>query len=169
MSDVGTEKLAVDLLALEIAGNFEEPELAPEAASEARTEAPNDTNEQAQSIVAEKVAVPVVVRQAVASTKDPVLQGVEDILSKGIAEIYSGLSPDKKPIFRAKGEEVAHKIKAMIEKGKVKVHAILKLIKEWLHTIPGINKFFLEQEAKIKTDLIIAFGTSRAGHSMNAI
>jgi hypothetical protein len=30
----------------------------------------------------------------------------------------------------------------------------LKLIREWLLIIPGVNKYFLEQEAKIKTDKI---------------
>ena len=38
---------------------------------------------------------------------------------------------------------------------KVKVKKILKLILEWLRILPGINRFFLEQEAKIKTDRII--------------
>ena len=32
---------------------------------------------------------------------------------------------------------------------------IIDVIKKWLSIIPGINKFFLEQEAKIKTDKIM--------------
>ena len=31
----------------------------------------------------------------------------------------------------------------------------MSLIREWLKVIPGINKFFLEQTVKIKTDKII--------------
>ena len=43
----------------------------------------------------------------------------------------------------------------MIETGKAVGRKILKLIRSWLKLIPGVNKFFLEQEAKIKTDKIV--------------
>jgi hypothetical protein len=43
-----------------------------------------------------------------------------------------------------------------MDSAKFKVKAIVDLIKKWLAIIPGVNKFFLEQEAKIKTDQIIA-------------
>ena len=36
-----------------------------------------------------------------------------------------------------------------------KAKKIFQLILEWLKLLPGINRFFLEQEAKIKTDRII--------------
>jgi hypothetical protein len=35
------------------------------------------------------------------------------------------------------------------------VKKILALIRDWLKLIPGVNRFFLEQEAKIKTDKIL--------------
>ena len=38
---------------------------------------------------------------------------------------------------------------------KVKVKEIVKLIIEWLKIIPGASRYFLEQEAKIKTDKIL--------------
>jgi hypothetical protein len=38
---------------------------------------------------------------------------------------------------------------------KIKVNKIIDLIRRWLKLIPGINKFFLEQEVKIKADKII--------------
>jgi hypothetical protein len=39
----------------------------------------------------------------------------------------------------------------------LKIHAkkVVELIRDWLLTIPGVNKFFLEQEAKIKTDRVL--------------
>ena len=43
----------------------------------------------------------------------------------------------------------------MVRGFRVKVKRVLELIYEWLKTIPGVNKFFLEQEAKIKTDEIM--------------
>ncbi|HCC83868.1 TPA: hypothetical protein DEP96_03390 [Candidatus Uhrbacteria bacterium] len=174
MSDEVTEKLGVNLLNPEVPGNVEVQEtpsvelgeeLGQESGEQMQTEeAPAEERAPSTQPIPQVVAAP-----PVAPAQDDLLKGVEDILSKGIADIYKDLAPEKKPAFRAKGEEVAQKIRNMIARGKLKVHTILKLIKEWLHSIPGINRFFLEQEAKIKTDLIIAFGESKSHHGMNAI
>ena len=43
----------------------------------------------------------------------------------------------------------------MVSAAKVHSKKILKAIVGWLKMIPGVNKFFLEQEAKIKTDKIL--------------
>jgi hypothetical protein len=37
----------------------------------------------------------------------------------------------------------------------VSTKKIFVLIRAWLKIIPGVNRFFLEQEAKIKTDKIL--------------
>ncbi|MBI4135726.1 hypothetical protein HY477_03270 [Candidatus Uhrbacteria bacterium] len=87
-------------------------------------------------------------------TKDPLLQQVEAILSEDLKDLYGGLPDDVKPKFRAKGEEVALVIKAMVERAKIKTRRVLKLIRQWLSMIPGVNKFFLEQSAAIKTQKI---------------
>lgn len=170
MSDEVTEKLNVNMLNPEVPGNIEvqetqQEELGQESGEQMQTEE-TPAAEQAPSA---RPLPPVVVDRPIASPQDEILKGVEDILAKGMADIYQDLAPEKKPAFRAKGEEVAQKIRNMIAKGKVKIHAVLKLIKEWLYSIPGISHFFLEQEAKIKTDLIIAFGESKSHHGMNAI
>lgn len=86
--------------------------------------------------------------------KDPILTQVETILSEDLKDLYAGLPADIKPKFRAKGEEVASAIKVMIESAKVKTRKVLKLIRDWLRMIPGVNKFFLEQSAAIKTQKI---------------
>jgi hypothetical protein len=79
---------------------------------------------------------------------------VENVLTENIAEIYKQLPQDRKAVFKQKGEEVAQQITAMIKGGILQIKKILKLIREWLLIIPGVNKYFLEQEAKIKTDKI---------------
>ena len=84
------------------------------------------------------------------------LKEVEDILADDLLDFYAGLPPAVQSRFKAKGEEVASKIQAMIRAAKVAAKDVLDLIISWLKIIPGINKFFLEQEAKIKTDKIIA-------------
>ncbi|MCH8049516.1 hypothetical protein IH979_02285 [Patescibacteria group bacterium] len=67
------------------------------------------------------------------------------------------LPEEKKPAFKARGEEIAATVKTMVDTGKVRVKKILDLIREWLSMIPGVNKFFLEQEAKIKTDKVMDY------------
>lgn len=80
---------------------------------------------------------------------------IEKVLESDLAEIYMNLSPDKQREFKIKGEEAARQINALLQKTKVKAKEILDLIKKWLSIIPGVNKFFLEQEAKIKADEIM--------------
>ncbi|NCF74936.1 MAG: hypothetical protein GWO87_00390 [Xanthomonadaceae bacterium] len=80
---------------------------------------------------------------------------IENILSQGLENIYNGLPSKKQLEVKKKGEETALKISLLLQRTKVKVKNIIKLIKNWLKAIPGINKFFLEQEAKIKTDRLL--------------
>lgn len=80
---------------------------------------------------------------------------VENILVLGLEEIYLSLSPDKRQEFKKAGEETAKKINQLLSKAKINIGEIIKLIKKWLMLIPGVNKYFLEQEAKIKADEII--------------
>ena len=42
-----------------------------------------------------------------------------------------------------------------MQQTKIQVKKIFILIISWLKIIPGVNKFFLEQEAKIKADRIL--------------
>jgi hypothetical protein len=80
---------------------------------------------------------------------------IEGILEEDLSDFYASLSPDKQIQFRLKGEETVSKIMAVVSKTRVNARKIFKLIKVWLKTIPGVNRFFLEQEAKIKTDKIL--------------
>ena len=80
---------------------------------------------------------------------------VEKVLESGLEKIYSELPDDKKREFKIVGEQTAIKISLLLEKTKIKIKNIIDLIKKRLLLIPGINKHFLEQEAKIKADEII--------------
>ncbi|MFA5879787.1 MAG: hypothetical protein WC860_06390 [Candidatus Margulisiibacteriota bacterium] len=82
---------------------------------------------------------------------------LEEILSSGLDEIYQELSPENKTVFKVKGEAAANKIQLLMQTAKIKFNDILEIIRNWLLVIPGVNRFFLEQEAKIKTDKIISW------------
>ena len=87
--------------------------------------------------------------------KDPLVKDIENILSKGLEEDYKTLKPALKLKFRTEGEIAANKIKKLLEKSKVNFRKIVDIITKWLQIIPGVNKFFLIQEAKNKADRII--------------
>lgn len=80
---------------------------------------------------------------------------IEKVLEKGLGDIYVNLPPEKRQEFKVVGEETAGKISELLGKGKVKMQKIISLIRKWLTLIPGVNRFFLEQEVKIKADEIM--------------
>lgn len=80
---------------------------------------------------------------------------VEKIMEEGLGDLYASLPVEAKPVFKAKGEEIAHEIAGMLKDVKLRISRIIRLLREWLLTIPKANRFFLEQEAKIKADKIV--------------
>ena len=86
-------------------------------------------------------------------------KAVEEILSEGLNDLFQDLDQSQKTIFKQKGEQTAVTIAVMISSVKYKISEILELIRNWLFIIPSINKFFLEQESKIKTDKILLLDT----------
>jgi hypothetical protein len=80
---------------------------------------------------------------------------LENILADGLGDLYQTLDQTQQEIFKQKGEETARSISLLLKNVKFKIYEVLNLIRNWLFLIPGINKFFLEQEAKIKTDKIL--------------
>ena len=88
--------------------------------------------------------------------KDETIIKIEKILEDGLNDSYQRLSPVAKQEFKLKGEQTAAQIRELLKGTHIKVKKILRLILDWLRMLPGINHFFLEQEAKIKTDRIIA-------------
>lgn len=80
---------------------------------------------------------------------------IEQILSEDLVDLYRAMDANQKVLFRQKGEETASAIESLLQSAKATAKKIIKLISEWLKLIPGVNKFFLEQETKIKTDKIL--------------
>jgi len=95
--------------------------------------------------------------------KDPELVEIETILSEGLENLYKELPDNRKAEFKIRGEETASAIRALLGSAKVKVTKIVALIVKWLKMIPGVNKFFLEQESKIKADKLLEFKKEKEG------
>lgn len=114
----------------------------------AQEAAPTSTGTPAtQAALAQEAAPPV--------EKDPVTQEVEKILEDGLGDYIPDMPDEAREKFIKKGGEVAGEVSGMVRSMNVKVKRVLDLIKDWLLTIPGVNRYFVEQEAKIKTDRIV--------------
>ena len=112
--------------------------------------APETTGPQKlKSILKKRPAMPLPV-------KDEVIIKIEKIMEESLNDSYQRLSPVAKQEFKLKGEQTATQIRELLKGSHIKVKKILRLIFDWLRMLPGVNHFFLEQEAKIKTDRIIA-------------
>ncbi len=80
---------------------------------------------------------------------------IENILSEDLKEAFLELNPDQQIKFKREGERVAGIIFQMLISAKIQVKKIVDLIAHWLKRLPGVNKYFIEQESKIKADKII--------------
>lgn len=87
--------------------------------------------------------------------RDQLTREVETIMEEGLADAYKELSPLEQQEFKIKGEQTAIEIRNMLRSAHVRVKSIFKLLLEWLKLLPGVNRFFLEQEAKIKAEKIL--------------
>jgi len=79
---------------------------------------------------------------------------IDDILEDGLDKFFLEMSPTEQKHFKEEGEKTVFKINQLLDKTRVSVVKIVSLIKNWLNLIPKINRYFLEQEAKIKADKI---------------
>jgi len=87
--------------------------------------------------------------------KDEGFKEVEKILEEDLKPLVANMAPDDKAKFEKKGVEVSGQIANMVRTFKLKMGKVVSLISDWLQSIPGVNKFFLEQEAKVKADKIM--------------
>lgn len=161
------ELLKVEQPSVETEGSIEVPETSPEmaGAQEHRTELTPEEEKREEDLLKQAEQLAPAPPPPPPPPKNPVVVDLEGILADDMGDIFSGLPDDKKPLFKQKGEEVALAIKTLIDSGKVKTKNVLDLIRSWLQIVPGINKFFLEQEAKIKTDEIMQYVESKQGEA----
>ncbi|WKZ25095.1 MAG: hypothetical protein QY321_01550 [Patescibacteria group bacterium] len=82
---------------------------------------------------------------------------IERILEEDLSELYFQIPEDRRQEFKVKGEAAAREISELLKVAKVKISKLVEVIRRWLSLIPGVNVFFLEQEAKIKADKLLSW------------
>lgn len=98
-------------------------------------------------------------QKKIPQVRDELTVKVEKIMEEGLADAFKELNPIERQEFKIKGEETALQIRELLKATHVKIKKIFKLLFSWLKMLPGINRFYLEQEAKIKTDKIASLKT----------
>jgi len=105
----------------------------------------------------EKLSIKLPVRKnlKINSPEEERKKEIDKILADGLNEVFLKMSPIQQKKFKEEGDETVKKINKLLEGTKIKISKIINLIRAWLKLIPGVNKYFLEQEAKIKADRIV--------------
>jgi len=88
--------------------------------------------------------------------RDELTVKVEKIMEEGLKDAFKELDTVGRQEFKIKGEETAIQIRQLMKGAHVKLKKIFRLLFDWLKLLPGINRFYLEQEAKIKADKILS-------------
>ncbi|TSC55636.1 MAG: Uncharacterized protein G01um101418_780 [Parcubacteria group bacterium Gr01-1014_18] len=123
-------------------------------------EAPESTVESSRKMenkVGDPKAVSFSVGKTAAAKKSGELVEIEKIMESDLSDYYQTMPKALQSRFKTRGEEVARAIDLMLRQAAVNAKKIVKLILGWLRMLPGVNRFFLEQEAKIKTDQILLY------------
>ena len=80
---------------------------------------------------------------------------IEKVLEEDMVPLFLELNPEQRKQFREGGEVSATKIESLLRTGGDVIKAIVRVIREWLLLLPGVNRFFIEREAKIKAQKIL--------------
>ena len=101
------------------------------------------------------IVLPNEISVAPTNTDAMILKKVEDILANDMDRVFLSMDAATQQRFKVKGEATARQIVGMLNKTRIKIKEVVSVIMSWLRIIPHVNKFYLEQEAKIKADEII--------------
>jgi len=93
------------------------------------------------------------------ATKTEFQQDIEKRLCEDLEDVYASLDSSAQEKVKIDGEKTANEIEKLLEQKiqeqKDVSKKVLEKVRQWMHKIPGVNKFFLEQESKRKTDYML--------------
>lgn len=113
------------------------------------------TREESAPAPVEPVRAPVAPPTVALPPKSEMLQRVEKILEEDLAQVYFLMNAEEQSRFKEKGEETANAIESLLAQARASAVKLIQLLKAWFQLIPGVSKFFVERESKIKTDKLL--------------
>ncbi len=87
---------------------------------------------------------------------DQLIKSIEGAMADGLDDAYQAMEPVTQQKFKRVGEETAGAIEKLLEQSKIQIKKIVTLLLRWLRIIPRVNPYYIEQQAKIKADAIVA-------------
>lgn len=87
---------------------------------------------------------------------DQLIKNIERTMAEGLEDAYQAMDPARQQKFKQTGEATANAISQLLQQTKIQVKKIVTLLLRWLRLIPQANPYYLEQQAKIKADAIVA-------------
>ncbi len=93
---------------------------------------------------------------AVHQPADQLVKNIESAMADGLEDAYQAMDPAIQQKFKQVGEATASAISQLMAQSKIQVKKIVALLLRWLRIIPRVNPYYLEQQAKIKADAILA-------------
>lgn len=130
----------------------------PEPVSEAERREVRDALRKAKEVPS-AASTPSAVPAPRIASGDPVsalVPEVQRVLAEGLYETYAHLPPSLQQKFKVEGERTATAVVQLLTEVRVRAARIIALIRRWLSLIPGVNRYYLEQEAKLKADAVLA-------------
>lgn len=89
------------------------------------------------------------------ATANQTEQRLRHILSEDMAELMADLPADQKKEVQIEGLKTVDKLQLLLRQAHLKVKQIWELVWSWLKRFSGVNRFFLEQEVKKKTEEVL--------------
>ena len=133
---------------------FPQEEVFPTSQEQAVEQQPGRESRSAQENEPSASSAGTQAKQSAASHTIQRVRVLESILAEGMEDLYVNLPPETQQKFRRKGEETSQEVVTLFAKGKATLQKVYSLVLRWLKILPGVNHFFLEKEAKLKTDKI---------------
>lgn len=126
---------------------------------ELATELPQGTVERQPDVKPVDIVIPpnpAPVSLAVQPSADIMVKNIESTMAEGLEDSYKEMDPALQQRFKQTGEDTANAINKLLQQSKLQVKKIVTLLLRWLRLIPRVNPYYLEQQAKIKADAIVA-------------
>jgi len=129
-------------------------ETAPEE-TEHRFAAVSENTRKDQAELARRIQTQAVPRPVSQPPKTHLRRELEVVLAEDVFDFMKQTSPAQQVEIRRRGREVLDQVETMIKQTKVNIRKVIHLILAWLKLLPITNKYFLEQEAKIKAEKML--------------
>lgn len=117
------------------------PTQAPEAVSKLEAPSPAPT-----PVRAAPVEIP----------KDPIQKKIDDIFERNVADAFGELQPLQQEAFRVAAETAAASVHALLSAPKLEPTKIRAVVAGILQLLPETNPWWVEQEAALKTEALVA-------------